>query len=57
MNKGFFVFIFTVGYMADKINNYFGDGSNRNFIIEYFVDNETLCNAGSLFFLDIKENL
>ena len=46
----------TVGYMADKIKDYFGDGSRLGVKINYFVEDKPLGNAGALFFLDLKED-
>ncbi len=48
--------ILTVGYMADKIKDYFGDGSRFGVKINYFVEDRPLGNAGALFFLDLKED-
>lgn len=47
--------IITVGYKADKIMNYFGNGENFGVNIEYFVEKTPLGNAGAL--LKIKEKL
>lgn len=47
--------IITVGYMADKIMNYFGNGENLGVHIEYFVEKSPLGNAGAL--LKIREKL
>lgn len=55
-NQGFTDLILTVGYMADKIQNYFEDGKRLGVNISYFVENKPLGNAGALFFLDIKED-
>jgi len=41
--------ILTVGYLADKIMAYFGDGSQLGVTIEYFVEETPLGNAGALF--------
>lgn len=54
--QGFDDLILTVGYMAEKIQKYFGDGSKWNVKIEYFVEDKPLGNAGALFFLDLKED-
>ncbi len=48
-DQGFTDIILTVGYMADKIMDYFKDGSSLNTHIEYFVEKEPLGNAGALF--------
>ena len=55
-NQGFTDLILTVGYMHEKIEEYFGDGSEWNVHIEYFVEDKPLGNAGALFFLDLKED-
>ena len=39
--------ILTVSYMADKIINYFGDGTKFGVHIEYYVETEPLGNAGA----------
>ena len=48
--------ILTIGYMAEKIQEYFGDGSKFGVNISYFVEEKPLGNAGALFFLDLKED-
>lgn len=47
--QGFKDLILTVGYLADKIMAYFGDGSQLGVKIEYFVEETPLGNAGALF--------
>lgn len=54
--QGFTELILTVGYMASKIQEYFGDGSRLGVNISYFVEEKPLGNAGALFFLDLKED-
>lgn len=54
--QGFTEIILTVGYMADKIRDYFGDGSRFGVKIQYFIEDKPLGNAGALFFLDLKED-
>lgn len=54
--QGFTDLVLTVGYMADKIQNYFGDGSRLGVNITYYVEEKPLGNAGALFFLDLKED-
>ena len=49
-NQGFTDLILTIGYMADKIQNYFGNGKRLGVNISYFVENKPLGNAGALFF-------
>lgn len=55
-NQGFTDIILTVGYMAEKIQDYFGDGSNFGVNISYFVEDKPLGNAGALFFLELTED-
>lgn len=47
--QGFTDIILTVSYMAEQIQNYFGDGSKFGVDIEYFVEKQPLGNAGALF--------
>lgn len=53
-SQGFKDMILTVGYLADKIISYFGDGSQLGVKIEYFVEEIPLGNAGALFQLRDK---
>ena len=53
-SQGFNDLILTVGYLADKIIAYFGDGSQLGVKIEYFVEETPLGNAGALFRLRDK---
>lgn len=55
-DQGFTDIILTIGYMAEKILEYFGDGSKLGVNISYFVEDKPLGNAGALFFLDLKED-
>lgn len=55
-DQGFTDIVLTVSYMADKIINYFGDGSKLNTHIEYFVEKEPLGNAGALFKLELTDD-
>ena len=55
-DQGFSDIILTIGYMAEKIKSYFGDGSKLGVNISYFVEDKPLGNAGALFFLDLKED-
>lgn len=55
-DQGFTDIILTIGYMAEKIQEYFGDGSKLGVNISYFVEDKPLGNAGALFFLDLKED-
>lgn len=52
--QGFKDIILTVGYLADKIIAYFGDGSRLGVKIDYFVEETPLGNAGALFQLKEK---
>ena len=47
--QGFTDIILTVSHMADKIIEYFGDGSKLGVHIDYFVEDKPLGNAGALF--------
>ena len=53
-SQGFKDIILTVGYLADKIITYFGDGSQLGVKIDYFVEETPLGNAGALFRLKEK---
>lgn len=55
-DQGFREIILTVGYMAEKIKNYFGDGKKLGVHIEYFVEDKPLGNAGALFKLNLTED-
>ena len=55
-DQGFTDIILTIGYMAEKIQEYFGNGDKWGVKIEYFVEEKPLGNAGALFFLDLKED-
>ncbi|MBQ4058405.1 MAG: HAD-IIIA family hydrolase [Lachnospiraceae bacterium] len=55
-DQGFTDLILTIGYMAKKIQEYFGTGEKWGVNIEYFVEDKPLGNAGALFFLDLKED-
>lgn len=48
-------FILTVGYLHDRILDYFGDGSKLGINIEYLVEDEKLNTAGSV--LGAKDRL
>ena len=53
-SQGFRDIILTVGYLAEKIMAYFGDGSKLGVRIDYFVEETPLGNAGALFRLKDK---
>lgn len=53
-SQGFKDIILTVGYLADKIIDYLGDGSRLGVKIDYFVEETPLGNAGALFQLKDK---
>ena len=55
-DQGFTDIVLTISYMADKIIDYFGDGSRLNTHIDYFVEKEPLGNAGALFKLGLTED-
>lgn len=55
-DQGFTDIILTVSHMADKIQDYFGNGTALGVNIEYFVEMTPLGNAGALFFLDLQED-
>ena len=55
-DQGFKDIILTIGYMADKIKEYFGNGNKLGVHIEYFVEDKPLGNAGALFFLNLNDN-
>ena len=48
-DQGFTDIILTVSHMAEKIIEYFGDGSKLGVHIDYFVEDKPLGNAGALF--------
>ena len=52
--QGFKEIILTVGYMANRIIDYFGDGQRFGVNIEYYVEDEPLGNAGALYKLRDK---
>ena len=49
--NGITEFIISVSFMADKITNYFGDGSKFGVKIEYVYEKEPLGLGGALYFL------
>lgn len=53
-SQGFTDLILTVGYLADKIMEYFRDGSQLGVKIGYFIEETPLGNAGALFQLRNK---
>ena len=55
-NQGFNDFIITVGFLHQKIEDYFGNGEKWGVKIKYYVENHPLGNAGALFFLDLQED-
>ncbi|MBR1710126.1 MAG: D-glycero-beta-D-manno-heptose 1,7-bisphosphate 7-phosphatase [Clostridia bacterium] len=54
-DQGFTDIVLTVSHMADKIMDYFGDGSKLGVHIEYFVEEQPLGNAGALY--KMRDNL
>lgn len=55
-DQGFTDIVLTIGYMAEKIQEYFGNGEKWGVKIEYIVEDKPLGNAGALFFLDLQED-
>lgn len=55
-DQGFKDIIITVSYMAEKIQDYFGDGSNFGINIDYFYEKEPIGNAGALFKINNLES-
>lgn len=55
-DQGFADLILTVGYKAEKIQEYFGNGEKLGVNISFFVEDKPLGNAGALFFLDLQED-
>mgnify|MGYP004561887915 FL=1 len=55
-DQGFTDIVLTISYMADKIMDYFGDGSRLGTHIEYYVEKEPLGNAGALFKLGLTDD-
>lgn len=47
-------FVFIIGHLGEKIQDYFGDGSRWEVKIDYISETEPLGSAGSLFFLKDK---
>lgn len=48
-SQGFYDFIITVSYMADKMIQYLGNGDQFGVHIEYYIEPQPLGNAGALF--------
>ena len=55
-DQGFKDIILTIGYMAEKLQSYFGDGERLGVHISYFVEDKPLGNAGALFKLELDED-
>lgn len=55
-DQGFKDIILTIGYMAEKIQEYFRDGKRLGVHIDYFVEDKPLGNAGALFKLGLTED-
>ena len=55
-DQGFTDIILTIGYMAEKIQAYFGNGEKFGIHIEYFVEDKPLGNAGALFKLNLEDD-
>jgi len=56
VSQGFFDITLTVGYLAEQIIEYFGDGSKWGAKIDYFVEDTPLGNAGALFKLNLTDD-
>ena len=54
--QGFTDIILTVSHMAEKIRDYFDNGSRLGMHIDYFVEEKPLGNAGALFKLDLRDD-
>ena len=54
--EGISDFIFVTGYLGEKIEEYFGDGSRFGVSIAYFRETEPLGTAGALFHLGLTED-
>ncbi|MGN1442839.1 MAG: HAD-IIIA family hydrolase [Acutalibacteraceae bacterium] len=54
--EGIEEFIFTVGYLSNQIEEYFGNGSAFGVRISYFHETEPLGTGGALFRLGIKDD-
>ncbi len=52
---GFTQFLLKVGYLSEKIQNYFEDGKAFNCKIEYYVEKELLGTCGGLNFLQYEK--
>jgi len=55
---GYDDFIFVIGHLGEQIENYFGNGSNWDVKISYYVEENSLGTAGALAYLesDLKED-
>lgn len=53
ISEGFTNFFISINYMAEKIIDYFGDGSRWKVNIEYLQEKEPLGTAGSLSLLEV----
>lgn len=56
--QGFHDFVFTVGYLSEQIQDYFGNGTKFGISIQYYVEKEPLGTAGALIALneELKED-
>ena len=54
--EGINEFILVIGYLSDKIEEYFGDGSSFGVSITYFRETKPLGTAGALFRLKLTED-
>ncbi len=54
--EGISEFVFIVGYLSDKIEEYFGDGASFGVSISYFCESEPLGTAGALFRMELTDD-
>ncbi len=54
--EGISEFVFVVGYLANKIEDYFKDGADFGVSISYFRESEPLGTAGALFQMELTED-
>lgn len=55
-DQGFEDIVLTVSHMADKIKDFFGDGSDLGVKISYYIEEQPLGNAGALFKLGLDDD-
>lgn len=57
INSGFEKFVFSINYLGEQIESYFGDGSEFGVSISYIREKEPLGTAGSLRYLNLDSTL